>query len=66
MKLIVICTLALVFGFICFGNSGVVEAKSYIRSYNRGGNTVKSHVRYKADGYKFNNYRYRPDRGYGR
>lgn len=42
-----------------------VEAKSYIKSYYRSSGTkVRSYVRYKADGYKFNNYVYRPDRGY--
>lgn len=44
-----------------------VEAKSYIRSYSRSsGIKVRSYIRYKADGYKFNNYQYRPDRGYRR
>ena len=42
------------------------EAKSYVRSYTRGGSSVRSYVRYKADGYKFNNYQYRFDRGYHR
>lgn len=42
-----------------------VEAKSYIRSYTRSsGTSVRSYIRYKADGYGFNNYMYRPDRGY--
>ena len=44
-----------------------VEAKSYIRSYSRSsGVRVRSYTRYKADGYKFNNYVYRSDRGYRR
>lgn len=43
-----------------------VEAKSYVRSYMRGGSSARSHVRYKADGYKFNNYQFRYDRGYRR
>lgn len=44
-----------------------VEAKSYIKSYKRSsGMSVRSYTRYKADGYKFNNYVYRPDRGYRR
>lgn len=43
------------------------EAKSYIKSYSRSsGIKVKSYVRYKADGYRFNNYVYGPDRGYRR
>jgi len=58
--------LLLIFGlFIVFSNSNKVEAKSYIRSYTRSsGIKVKSYTRYKADGYKFNNYVYRSDRGY--
>lgn len=43
-----------------------VEAKSYVRSYMRGTSSVRSYIRYKADGYKFNNYQYRLDRGYRR
>ena len=43
-----------------------VEAKSYVRSYTRGGSSVRSYIRYKADGYKFNNYQFRYDRGYRR
>lgn len=44
-----------------------VEAKSYIKSYYRSSGTrVRSYIRYKADGYRFNNYMYRPDRGYRR
>lgn len=42
------------------------EAKSYIKSYSRGNSNVRGHIRYKADRYKFNNYMYRPDRGYRR
>lgn len=42
-------------------------AKSYIKSYRRSsGTSVRSYTRYKADGYKFNNYQYGPDRGYRR
>lgn len=41
------------------------EAKSTIKGYRRSsGVSVRSYTRYKADGYKFNNYVYRPDRGY--
>jgi len=44
-----------------------VFAKSRISSYYRSSGTrVRSYIRYKADGYKFNNYVYRPDRGYHR
>lgn len=53
--------------FILSSTSTKVEAKSYIKSYTRSsGIKVSSYTRYKADGYKFNNYVYRPDRGYRR
>lgn len=42
------------------------EAKSYVRSYMRSGTKVRSYIRYKADGYRFNNYQFRYDRGYRR
>lgn len=43
------------------------EAKTRVKSYTRSsGTSVRSYTRYKADGYKFNNYQYRPDRGYRR
>lgn len=66
MKYIVfIFTISLALFLFIAPNS--VEAKSYIKSYSRSsGVKVKSYIRYKADGYKFNNYVYRPDRGYRR
>jgi hypothetical protein len=60
-KLISIILISLV---LTLGISNYVDAKSYIKSYKRGSSTVRSYIRYKADGYKFNNYMYRPDRGY--
>lgn len=61
--LIIFIVLAISAGF----NAPTTEAKSYIKSYYRSsGTSVRSHIRYKADGYKFNNYMYRPDRGYRR
>lgn len=43
------------------------QAKSRVSGYARSsGVSVRSYTRYKADGYKFNNYVYRPDRGYKR
>lgn len=47
-------------------SAGIAEAKSYVRGYSRGKSYVRPHIRYKADGYRFNNYQYRPDRGYHR
>ncbi len=64
-KTIIISTLA--FSFFVLAISSIAEAKSYIKSYTRSSNVkVSSYIRYKADGYKFNNYSYRPDRGYRR
>jgi len=63
MKYLFIAVLGML-GFMFMPNQ--VEAKSYVRSYVRGGSSVRSYVRYKADGYKFNNYQYRFDRGYQR
>jgi hypothetical protein len=61
--LIIFLLLAVSFAFY----PRTAEAKSYIKSYKRSsGTSVRPHVRYKADGYKFNNYKYRPDRGYRR
>jgi len=55
------------FSFLFLFSANSIEAKSYIKSYKRSsGTTVRSYTRYKADGYKFNNYVYRPDRGYRR
>lgn len=55
------------FGGFALSSNHQVEAKSYIKSYTRSsGVKVNSYTRYKADGYKFNNYSYRPDRGYRR
>lgn len=67
MKKIILGLLIVVFGVSLLGLVGSAEAKSYIKSYYRSSGTkVRSYVRYKADGYKFNNYVYRPDRGYVR
>lgn len=58
--LLSILSIATIYSF-----SNKVEAKSYIRSYTRSsGINVRPYTRYKADGYKFNNYVYRSDRGY--
>jgi len=55
----------LIFVFMLLVTLSKAEAKSTVKSYSRSsGVKVKPYVRYKADGYKFNNYSYRPDRGY--
>ena len=67
MKKIFLGLYVVIFGILSLGLAGNVEAKSYIKSYYRSsGVKVRSYTRYKADGYKFNNYIYRPDRGYRR
>ncbi len=67
MKLIATLVIGLFLFVACSLNSKSVEAKSYIRSYYRSsGTSVRGYIRYKADGYKFNNYVFRPDRGYRR
>jgi hypothetical protein len=67
MKKIVLGSLVLIFSIVALSLAPYAEAKSTIKSYKRSsGITVRSYTRYKADGYKFNNYSYRPDRGYRR
>lgn len=67
MKKIFLSLLVVILGVLSLGFVGNVEAKSYIKSYSRSsGVKVRSYTRYKADGYKFNNYSHRPDRGYKR
>lgn len=67
MKKIFFGILVIIFVVSVFGAPHSVDAKSYIKSYHRSSGTkVRSYTRYKADGYKFNNYVYRPDRGYRR
>lgn len=64
MKKYLVLTLILL-TFLLLVPKDKAEAKSYIRSYTRSsGTSVRSYIRYKADGYGFNNYMYRPDRGY--
>lgn len=65
MKKLFLGLAAFIAGAVLLVLPHAAEAKSYIKSYNRSsGVRVESHIRYKADGYKFNNYSYRPDRGY--
>lgn len=65
MKKIITNALVLIFGVLALVLAPHAEAKSFIKSYTRSsGTSVRSYTRYKADGYKFNNYSYRPDRGY--
>lgn len=67
MKKFILISLTALFGIFSIGMINNVEAKSYIKSYSRkSGTKVRSYIRYKADGYKFNNYMYRSDRGYRR
>jgi hypothetical protein len=68
MKKSITWGLVIVGGLILgLGLTSSVQAKSSIKSYyHSSGTQVRSYTRYKADGYKFNNYQYRPDRGYKR